>query len=188
MKHIIPILFFFSSSIVFSQDKNGAQLFREKLQSLCGKAFEGKLIAPAEDPQFSGKSLIMHVRYCSDSLVKIPFFVGDDKSRTWILTYYDDRIELKHDHRHADGTKDKITMYGGATTNTGQATSQVFSADQHTSNLIPPASSNIWWITITDSVYSYNLRRVDTSRFFSIEFDLTKPIAPPDAPWGWSDD
>ncbi len=187
MKHFLTALLFCVSIFGFSQEKNGAHLFWEQLQQLCGNAYEGKLVLPEEDEQFGGKKLVMHVRSCSDSVIKIPFFVGDDKSRTWILTYKDDRIELKHDHRHEDGSDDEITMYGGITTNTGQAGVQVFSADQHTTNIIPAASSNVWWITLDDTTFSYNLRRVVTPRVFKVEFDLKNPAALPDAPWGWKE-
>ena len=143
MKYFCTIFLCTLSTLVFSKKKNGAQLFWEQLQGLCGQAFEGTLVLPEEDEQFGGKKLVMHVRSCNDTVIKIPFFVGDDKSRTWILTYKDDRIELKHDHRHEDGSDDEITMYGGITTNSGQVTVQVFSADQHTTDIIPLASSNV---------------------------------------------
>jgi hypothetical protein len=188
MKHSLTFLLFMISSVIFSQEKNGAQVFWEQLQGLCGQAFEGSLVLPKEDEQFGGKKLIMHVRSCSDTVIKIPFFVGEDKSRTWILTYKDDRIELKHDHRHEDGSEDEITMYGGITTNSGQSTVQIFSADQHTTDIIPLASSNVWWITLDDAVFSYNLRRVDTIRVFKVDFDLKNPVALPEAPWGWKED
>jgi hypothetical protein len=28
---------------------------------------------------------------------------------------------------------------------------------------------------------------VNTERRFSVRFDLTKPVAAPEAPWGWKD-
>ena len=55
----------------------------------------------------------MHVRSCKDKTIRIPFFVGDDKSRTWVFTMSKSNlITLKHDHRHKDGSEDKITQYG----------------------------------------------------------------------------
>ena len=79
-------------------------------------------------------------------------------------------------------------MYGGITTNSGQSTVQIFYADQHTTDIIPLASSNVWWITLDDAVFSYNLRRVDTIRVFKVDFDLKNPVALPEAPWGWKED
>lgn len=162
-----------------------ANVFWNTLQSLCGNAYEGTLELPENDEDFGGKKLVMHVRSCEDNVIKIPFFVGDDKSRTWVLTFENDRIELKHDHRHEDGSEDEITMYGGTTTNSGQATIQSFPADQHTKTLIPAASTNTWWITVDDNQFTYNLRRLGTERVFRVSFDLTKTIETPEAPWGW---
>lgn len=181
--------FILASSISFSysQERNEAKLFWNNLQNLCGKAFEGQLILPENDPQFANKKLVMHVRSCNDNEIKIPFFVGDDKSRTWVLTYEDDRILLKHDHRHEDGSEDKITMYGGRTTNTGQASIQLFPADEETAVLIPAASTNVWWITLDENSFTYNLRRLGTDRIFTVNFNLNVPVELPDAPWGWKD-
>jgi hypothetical protein len=160
------------------------QKFWNQLKTLCGKSFEGQLILPENDKDFGGKRLVMHVRSCEENRIRIPFFVGDDKSRTWILTYSDSRIQLKHDHRHKDGSSDEITMYGGTTTNSGQATIQVFPADQETKKMISAAASNVWWITLDDKEYTYNLRRLGTDRVFRVVFDLTKEIETPDEPWG----
>jgi Tol biopolymer transport system component len=103
------------------------------------------------------------------------------------LTRVDDRILLKHDHRHEDGKPDDVTMYGGFSANSGSAERQVFPADEETAKLIPAAVSNVWWIDLTKDIFTYNLRRVGTDRFFSIAFDLTKEITKPDAPWGWQE-
>jgi hypothetical protein len=164
-----------------------ANAFWDALQALCGNAFEGTLELPENDPDFGGKQLVMHIRTCEDNIIRIPFFVGDDKSRTWVLTFEDDRIQLKHDHRHEDGSEDDVNMYGGKTTNSGQATIQTFPADQHTKTIIPAASTNIWWITLDDNQFTYNLRRLGTERVFRVSFDLTKTIETPEAPWGWKD-
>lgn len=181
---VISILFL---TITCAQEKSEAQLYWESLQAICGNAYEGQLVLPENDEDFGGKELIMHVRSCSDNTIKIPFFVGDDKSRTWVLTLKDDRIRLKHDHRHEDGSEDEITQYGGQTTNAGQATLQIFPADEETKNLIPAASSNVWWITVDDSEFTYNLRRLGTDRVFRVVFDLTNKVDVPNAPWGWKD-
>lgn len=187
MKKIITLLLVLSFTVSFSQEESEALQFWNNLQKLCGKSFDGTLVLPEKDEQFGGKQLIMHVRYCSDTVIKIPFFVGDDKSRTWVLTYENDRILLKHDHRHKDGSDDEITMYGGKTTNNGQATIQIFPADEETKLLIPKASTNVWWITLNDAEFTYNLRRLGTPRVFKVAFDLSKTIENPSAPWGWKD-
>ncbi len=187
MRKILTLLMFLSLTASNAQVQSGAQHFWNSLQELCGKTFEGTLELPENDEQFGGKKLVMHVRSCSENVIKIPFFVGDDKSRTWVFTIKDDRITLKHDHRHEDGSADEITMYGGTTTNSGQETIQLFPADEETTNLIPAASTNVWWVTLNDSEFTYNLRRLGTPRVFRVSFDLSKPIETPEAPWGWKD-
>lgn len=164
-----------------------SRIFWAELQKLCGKAFAGTVAnAPADDTTFKDKTLMMHVRSCEKNRIRIPFFVGEDKSRTWVLTFQNDRILLKHDHRHEDGTPDRVTMYGGWTTNGGMATRQTFPADQETADIIPAAFSNVWWIDLQpNEFFTYNLRRMGSERFFSIKFDLTKEIPAPSAPWGW---
>ena len=88
-----------------------ADAFMASLQSLCGKAFEGRVVtADPADASFSGKRLVMHVRECSPGELRIPFHVGEDRSRTWIVTRTASGLRLKHDHRHADGSPDELTM------------------------------------------------------------------------------
>jgi len=173
-----------------TETKKGNAVFWAELQKLCGKAFAGTVAAaPENDVDFKGKELVMHVRSCEKNRIRIPFFVGINKSRTWVLTRQKDgRILLKHDHRHEDGTPDKVTMYGGLTTSSGAATRQMFPADQQTVDTLPAAATNVWWIDlIAGESYSYNLRRMGTDRYFSIKFDLKTAVKTPDAPWGWKD-
>jgi len=168
-------------------DTTGAKQFWNRLTQLCGKSFEGQLVSEPYTDDFTGKKLVMHVLSCSENQILIPFNVGDDRSRTWILTYDNARITLKHDHRHEDGSHDEITMYGGTSNNDGSPEMVTFPADQETVEIIPAAFANIWWITVNDSIYSYNLRRVSGNRVFNVEFDLTKEIETPLPSWGWEE-
>lgn len=188
MKKIFLLFVFVLTNVSFSQSDKGSKQFWNQLKKHCGNAYEGTITAgaTANDP-FSGKKLVMHVRSCAEDQIKIPFFVGDDKSRTWVLTLKNDIITLKHDHRHEDGSEDKVSQYGGTSTNSGLSNIQFFPADQFTSDLISYASNNIWWITIDENSFTYNLRRIGSERFFSVTFDLLKPISAPDAPWGWKE-
>lgn len=163
--------------------------FWSALQGICGKTFAGTVIAaPANDTNFSGKTLLMQVRSCTSGEIRIPFIVGENRSRTWVFTKNKEGITLKHDHRHRDGTEDSITQYGGRTSNTGTATQQYFPADQQTANLLPAAASNVWWVELEPGkFFTYNLRRLGTDRLFSIRFDLTRELPAPETPWGWKD-
>lgn len=166
-----------------------ADQYWSNLQALCGNAYAGEVIEePAGEEGFSGQRLVMHVRDCSDERIRIPFVVGDDLSRTWILTREDGRIELKHDHRHEDGSHDEVTMYGGTATNAGRAGEQYFPADEQTRKVIEEAFSNVWVMRIEPGeAFTYGLWRLGTPRVFRIDFDLTEPVEPPPAPWGWED-
>ena len=184
----LVFVFLISLSVQAQEERESpAKQFWNKLQSHCNKAYEGVLELPKEDKDFGGKKLTMHVRSCTKEEIKIPFFVGEDRSRTWILTYKKGRIHLKHDHRHKDGSEDDINFYGGVTTNPGQEGIQIFSADERTQRMIPAASTNVWWITLNDSIFTYNLRRLGTDRVFKVVMDVTSPKPIPEAPWGWKE-
>lgn len=130
----------------------------------------------------------MQVKSCEDNRIRIPFVVGNDLSRTWVITKQKTGLLLKHDHRHQDGLPDSITLYGGHTSNSGTATIQYFPADQQTTAILPAAGGNIWWIELEPGkYYTYNLRRMGTDRLFSIRFDLSKTVAAPPVPWGWKE-
>jgi hypothetical protein len=161
-----------------------------KLQALCGKAFVGKVVVdtPAS-AGFDGR-LIMHVRQCSDTQLQIPFHVGDDHSRTWIITKTGSGLSLKHDHRNKDGSYAESTMYGGHTLDAGWPTLQSFPADQYSKEMFirhgtPQSNTNIWQMFIYPEQFSYRLIR--EGREFRVDFDLTKPVKVPVAPWGYKD-
>jgi hypothetical protein len=188
MRFFLFCALFIASISVNAQSPSGQDKFMENLKKHCGKAYEGTITAGGrEGDGFTGQKLVMRVISCSENQVKIPFFVGENKSRTWILTQKGTGLELKHDHRHEDGTDDKVTMYGGTTSNTGSASLQFFPADQFTCNMIDYACGNVWWITLDDTKYTYNLRRIGSDRLFTVSFDLTKPIEYSEKPWGWKE-
>jgi hypothetical protein len=162
--------------------------FWANVQKLCGRAYAGRLAegsAPA-DTIFQGHELVMHVRQCSDREIRIPFHVGDDHSRTWVLTRLEHGLRLKHDHRHEDGSEDEVTQYGGDTRAEGTAQRQEFPADDFTAQLVPVAATNVWTIEIVPgSRFVYALRREGTDRRVRVEFDLTQEVEAPPAPWGY---
>ena len=162
------------------------ELFWATLQGLCGRAFAGTVReAPPSDTTFANKELIMHVRQCRDDEIRIPFHVGTNRSRTWIVSRTGAGLRLKHDHRHEDGSEDAITQYGGDTRSAGTDGRQEFSADTHTASLIPAAATNVWTIEVRGADrFTYALRREGTDRRFRIEFDLTRNVGTPPAPWG----
>ena len=163
--------------------------FLGALVSLCGKAFEGRIASPPveADAAFAGKRLVMHVRGCAKDEIRIPFHVGEDRSRTWVVTRTGTGLRLKHDHRHSDGSEDKLTQYGGDSISEGTAVRQEFPADAFSKALfarenIPVSAANVWAMEVDGRVFAYELRR--PGRYFRVEFDLTRPVAPPPPPWG----
>jgi len=170
-----------------STDPTDPQLaFWASLETLCGQAFAGRLVeSEPPDASFEGQRMVMHVRECQTGEIRIPFFVGDDRSRTWVLTPTAAGLRLKHDHRHEDGTEDAVTQYGGETEGRGTSSVQDFRADSFTASLVPTAATNVWSIEVHPGrVFAYALRREGSDRRFRVEFDLTQPIDTPPPPWG----
>lgn len=173
-----------------------ADKFYRDAASLCGKAFTGRIVAnlptPTTPDPFQGKSLVMHVRGCGERELRIPFHVGDDHSRTWVLTRTNTGLRLKHDHRHADGSPDATTMYGGDTTQQGSEQRQEFPVDAESIAMfkregLEASVTNTWALEMVPGKrFIYELSRPG-GRLFRVEFDLTSPITPPPAPWGAND-
>ena len=169
-----------------------ADRFFANVAGLCGKAFAGRVVVneptpTAADP-FEGRTLVFHVRRCGKDRLELPFHVGDDRSRTWVLTRVGSAISLKHDHRHRDGASDRLTMYGGVTSKPGTAVRQEFPADAESKDLftrlkLPVSLPNVWAMEIEPGRrFVYELAR--PGRLFRVEFDLTREVPVPPAPWG----
>jgi hypothetical protein len=168
------------------------QAFWNDLRALCGQAFDGVVAVDrgggdAPDP-FAGKVLRMHVRECTDQEIRVPFHVGDDRSRTWVFTRIPAGLRLKHDHRHEDGTHDVLTMYGGDTVDRGGPDGHRFPADAFSRDLFirenrAVSVPNVWVVAlIPGERYSYALTR--PGRDLRVDFDLTRPVTAPPPPWG----
>ena len=169
-----------------SVNQSPQDAFWQRLQALCGRAYRGRVTeGNASDSTFRRAELVMHVRQCSPSEVRVPFHADADRSRTWVITRTREGLRLKHDHRHADGGEDRVTQYGGDTRDTGSAGRQDFFADAHTTSLIPAARANVWTMEVVPGTrVAYALRREGTDRRFRVEFDLATPVAAPPPPWG----
>lgn len=154
-----------------------------ELQSLCGQAFEGRMVEGTEpsDAAIARHRLVMHVRDCSANEIRIPFHVGENRSRTWVITPTGDGLRLKHDHRHEDGSADAVTQYGGDSAAAG-GLSVDFPADAFTGDLLPAAATNVWTMGVQPG-RSFTYALVRANRRFRVEFDLTRPVPPPPAPW-----
>ncbi len=166
--------------------------FFRAISALCGNAYSGAVTVDNDESSdsFANKTLVMHVRRCDETQLQIPFHVGEDASRTWLITKTGSGLSLKHDHRHSDGTEDALTQYGGHTVDAGWAQVQSFPADQYSKELfvangIPQSIGNTWQMYIYPERFTYRLIR--QGREFRVDFDLTNPIDAPPAPWGYDD-
>jgi hypothetical protein len=168
-----------------------ADRFLAAIARHCGQAYVGRVLVdtPATpNSPFAGKSLVMHVRDCGAGEISIPFHVGEDRSRTWVLTRTPTGLRLKHDHRHEDGSPDKVTRYGGDTADAGTVDRQAFPVDAESianfqANGLTASVNNTWAMEISQDRFVYELSRPN-GRLFQVEFDLSRPVPAPPAPWG----
>jgi hypothetical protein len=143
------------------------------LHGLNGKTYPGRMTFPANSTDEMNKPMQITVQVVSDNEIRIPLQVGEDRSRTWVLTRSEAGVLLKHDHRHADGTPDKTTNYGGLAAKVELGTLLIFPADEETRTMLPEASSNAWSLRISPdgSKLYYYLERHAKPRF-EAAFDL----------------
>lgn len=161
----------------------------ESLTSLCGQAFAGQMtgFSRPSDDGWLDRDVVIEVRHCSDREIHIPLHVGENRSRTWVLTRTADGFRLKHDHRFEDGSDDPVTWYGGHTTDPGRAMRQTFPVDDYSkalflANGLDVSTGNFWSMEIHDERFVYELVR--QGRQFRAEFDLTEPVDSPPPAWG----
>lgn len=157
------------------------QFFAE-MSALCGKSFNGKLAAGDDsDASFATAKMQAHVRTCTDREIQISFDVGEDRSRTWIITRTDSGLRLKHRHMLKDGTEDPVSQYGGDTAQPGTTTRQEFPVDAYSKAMFTKegrtvSNTNIWAFEIDPGqTLTYELAR--PNRLFRVAFDVAHPVA-----------
>ncbi len=127
--------------------------FFDNLSSLCGNKYEGEEIFTAEGREsFADKNMTIHFASCTDDKIRIPFYIGDDESRTWLLLVEDGQLRFRHDHRHEDGTPEDITMYGGFSDQRGTEFTQFFPPDDYTLDLLERAPGHEWVLSLTEEM------------------------------------
>ena len=163
--------------------------FYARLRALCGQAFEGRVVTgDAADSEMAAARLVIQVRNCAGGDLRIPFHVGNDHSRIWVISRTATGLRLRHEHHPRDGAAAAVTDYGGDTIAPGNPRRQEFPADQASRDLfvrenIPASITNVWAIEIVPGrLLAYELRR--PGRLLRAEFDLTHPAAAPPPPWG----
>ncbi len=176
-----------SHTVVAAPSPEQLQFF-DQLKALCGKAFAGKTIIDNQPGAAFSGDMVMHVRDCNDRQIQVPFVVGENRSRTWIITKTDTGLQLQHQHKHEDGTDDVSTLYGGHTMKDGWPQAQSFPADDYSKDLFiktktPQSVGNTWHMYLyPNESFSYRLTR--EGREFRVDFDLSKEVALPKPNWG----
>jgi hypothetical protein len=168
------------SACVGVPEQTPADAFMANLAGLCGQVHQGRLTTtdPA-DRDFAGKTLVMGPVRCEGTVIAVPFAVGEDRSRTWVISRNGEGLRLKHVHRHADGHEDKVSQYGGDTQAPGSSTRQEFPADEFSKELfrqngLERSITNVWAFEVVPGRHvAYELRR--PNRFFRVEFALPRP-------------
>ena len=158
-----------------------ADQFFTQMSTLCGKSFHGKLVAGDDsDASFATAKMQAVVRTCTDREIQISFDVGEDRSRTWIITRTDSGLRLKHRHMLKDGTEDPVSQYGGDTAQQGTATRQEFPVDAYSKAMFTKESrtvsnTNVWAFEIDPGqTLTYELAR--PNRLFRVAFDVANPV------------
>jgi hypothetical protein len=159
--------------------------FWNGLRALCGSAFEGTAIhVPDTDSTFAGERLVMHVSDCGEAEIRIPFHVGEDRSRTWVVRRTQEGLELKHIHRYPDGTESANTNYGGVARTAGTAHRQEFPADRVSVAAVAGRATQWWFLEHNPRAhFAYGLFREATGMHYRIEFDLRRKVTPPPPAW-----
>ena len=116
-------------------------------------------------------------------IFSIPFQMSEDRSLTWIVSRKEARLQLKHDHRHTDGSPDALTMYGSDTATPGTAGQQDFTVDAESRALFTRENraaslTNTWAMEVEPGrLFVYELSRPG-GRLFRVEFDLAHSVPP----------
>jgi hypothetical protein len=161
--------------------------FWAALTAHCGKAYGGQISDVTPHYQGNvGRAAVIHFFDCSADRIHIPLHLDDDRSRNWILTRVNGTIRLKHDHRHADGTEDSVSQYGGDAPIPGLPTRQIFPADAHTASILPLRADNFWFFDfIRPDALQYGVHWPKMGHSIRYEFDLSTPVPAPPPPWGY---
>ena len=164
--------------------------FMQAFQAFCGNAYAARIVQDSAPSPAWDHPLVVHIRDCEDSVIRMPLHVGEDRSRTWVLTQHPEFVDFQHIHLHEDGSPDAVSPYGGQTLDTGSAAQQSFPADEASkalfiANGLDVSVSNTWTIDFPDSeTMRYRLSR--PGRLFEVQVDLSQRIPLPPPAWGYT--
>ena len=148
------------------------QQFFANLFSLCGETFEGESTFPDDDDhELVNTTLKATVETCTEEQIKIDFLRDEDTwHATWVLEMREDGLHLYHDHigdKVYEEDEEPLTGYGGYADDSGNEYQQYFPADEHTAEILPEASTNVWMLEYDpeEEILVYSLERDDEPRF-----------------------
>jgi hypothetical protein len=153
--------------------------FFENLRSLCGQTFGGRtILAPVTDRVFEPARLYMEVKDCGADVIRIPFIVGDDDSRTWIFHMRAEGLTFFHQHLRPDGSEYEVSGFGGHATEDGSPVFQSFPDFWATADT-PLAERRVWRLRLDSDhgLFVYYLDRGGLP-LYRLTFHLG-PASPP---------
>lgn len=146
--------------------------FFANLFSLCGETFVGESTYPDDsDHVLVDTELIATISTCTENMIEVDLVRdGDTWHATWVLEKRDNGLHLFHDHigeKMYDEGDEPLTGYGGYADERGSATQQYFPADDHTAEILPEASTNVWMMdmNLEEGTFVYYLERHNEARF-----------------------
>jgi uncharacterized protein (DUF885 family) len=174
------------SAMTTSSDQD---IFFDSIKAQCGNAFSGSVEDSSNSAAYNGRKFVLHIRDCSDTQIKMPLHIDDNSSRILVLTKSDGSIKLQHDHRHADGSSDALTLYGGYSSadSTGSVTNFPESAESiaitkaHAPTRTYPS---VWSIILSSEDITYQVVR--PGRTIKTKFKFTDTVAHPPKAWDLS--
>jgi hypothetical protein len=179
-----------SACTATAPENESADAFLQTVSEYCGEAYSGTIVSTdPEDEDWRAVPIIADFAVCNEDELRIPLHVGDDHSRTWIVSRNADHsLHLSHQHNHEDGSPDALTMYGGSAAPDSTGERQIFPAGDDTKSLfdeqgIPVSKDNVWTMTVSPetNLFAYELSR--PNRHFRVEFDLSAPVERPPPSW-----
>lgn len=172
-----------------ADDRQQLSAFMQAFAPYCGKAYAARVVQDNQPSAAWQQPLVVHIRDCEEDVIRMPLHVGDDRSRTWVLTRHETFIDFQHIHLHEDGSPDGVSPYGGQSSPGGSASSQDFPADQASqalfrANGLDVSVSNVWSLSFPNrDTLSYRLQR--PGRLFEVQVDLSQPVPLPPPAWGY---
>lgn len=160
-------------------DDPASAQFYQHLRDLCGMSFAGHQVYVQEGREsWEQEEMVITFSLCQDDVLHIPFGVGENTSRTWMFFNEEGLLRFRHDHRHADGSPEDLTLYGGyADVEASTSLRQVFPADAYTLEIHPRSQDAVWVVELSEdlSTFSYQLHHRG-ALLFQADFDLNRPL------------